>query len=54
MDKLLDVLVNRSPELVALVWAIWYTGKKLDALTGAIGDLNKKVAVLLDRAGLGQ
>lgn len=60
MDKLLDVLANRSPEVIGLIWAIWYMGGKLDAaaavfrtelqdLRSAFVQLHEKIAVLLDR-----
>lgn len=59
-DKILEALVGRSPELVALIWAIWYFGRKieksgaaigskLEKLTQAINELHSKIAVLLDR-----
>jgi hypothetical protein len=50
MERLVEALVQRSPELIGLIWAIWYFGKKLDALSTAISGLSEKIAVLLDRA----
>jgi len=59
-ERVLDALAQRSPELLALIWAVWYSGRKLDhfgkvvgpkieKLTEAIGELKSQIAVLLDR-----
>jgi len=59
-ERVLEALAQRSPELIALIWAIWYTGRRIDRLSGAIagklekltqalGELRAQIAVLLDR-----
>lgn len=52
MDRLLDALVNRAPELAFAAWAIWYVGGKIDALTNSLCSLNEKMARVLERVGL--